>query len=572
MSVASKRRLEQGFPRLTHHEMDIIRKHELRQFRTTLPPWGKLPFLSRCRALQHRRADEPASSASVPHDFSRGFFAHGSLDLPVRAETCLQAVQERFGLDACSDADMPGFSKFSGPLRELGESHMFVKDDPFEPGIPRGLKFTYDDTCWKKYHGLCETRDAPILRRLIKFSGNLRREVSEDSWVKVHVEFKDNAGDDSSRTLLVYVAQHRGRDPSLAVFAACHMLDATTLQLSVEDGRFVFLTDAMVALHFLKEARELCRRTFLTKAWCSPLHVHDIPGFLYKVCVVGCGDPSQFYAASRKFNENARVAEGKTEQAAPERANMFQTGLASCFGGATSSDPVVVAAAVANATAARSNKKPSDDDGGRFTEEALDPDGSCDGEGDEPVVGDDGVGDEESVVDDDEVVCTVFANSSAAPAAVQFGSGAAASSSSVVPAPVRRSRPSGAPRVAQSMAWGEHLGCQFSVAKVWCAKTESFIGWGATCRLHCDRSDGPRACCKKTLNYGREQLSDDELETRLKRWLLLGLDVEPCHVTARSNHRDIATRAELGSGVAPEELDSALAAKWADWQAHHCPV
>ena len=85
-----------------------------------------------------------------------------------------------------------------------------------------------------------------------------------------------------------------------------------------------------------------------------------------------------------------------------------------------------------------------------------------------------------------------------------------------------------APRQARQIEW-----CGFQLAPL------KNGGWGATCRLHVNEWDGPKAVCKKSIAISG--MPDSEARVRMKLWLLegcSGIDVQ--RIDARDAHKAIS--------------------------------
>ena len=77
-------------------------------------------------------------------------------------------------------------------------------------------------------------------------------------------------------------------------------------------------------------------------------------------------------------------------------------------------------------------------------------------------------------------------------------------------------------RGSRRIAWGP-----FSYSSVMDNKAGRQIGWGASCGRHFNPEDGARACCKKMITYGKENLSDEFCILQLKRWIYSGIQMTP---------------------------------------------
>ena len=88
-----------------------------------------------------------------------------------------------------------------------------------------------------------------------------------------------------------------------------------------------------------------------------------------------------------------------------------------------------------------------------------------------------------------------------------------------------------AAREERATAWGP-----FAIAKIY--NHGLFIGFGATCGRHRDPASATR--CKKSVTFGREALSAEELVVRLKRWLLAGVELEADWAADEQRKRHVA--------------------------------
>ena len=91
-------------------------------------------------------------------------------------------------------------------------------------------------------------------------------------------------------------------------------------------------------------------------------------------------------------------------------------------------------------------------------------------------------------------------------------------------------------------------------------------GCSVICRLHVNVGDA-RGRCKKSLNMG-PHLSEAEVQTRLKRWLLHGaeLTLRSQGATSRTEHLHVDARRDCAEGLAGTALDERLAAVEAELQ------
>jgi hypothetical protein len=84
-------------------------------------------------------------------------------------------------------------------------------------------------------------------------------------------------------------------------------------------------------------------------------------------------------------------------------------------------------------------------------------------------------------------------------------------------------------RAARSIPFGP-----FDIAPV--VRQTLTVGWGATCGLHLDSADHAKACCKKQLAFS--SMSEVECRSRIKLWLLKGLEIDPHSEDQRTTHRE----------------------------------
>jgi hypothetical protein len=143
--VSQAARAKHGVGRLSVAERATVYRGAVEEF-DRLPTWRQLPFTSTCRM---RRAGIATASAP-PVDITRGFFGHGSYELPIKVATCLRATQQHFGLPQLSLDDMPCFIRLAKDLRAEAERLMFSSDRADNPAIPAGLELVYKGACWKK--------------------------------------------------------------------------------------------------------------------------------------------------------------------------------------------------------------------------------------------------------------------------------------------------------------------------------------------------------------------------------------------------------------------------------------
>lgn len=81
-------------------------------------------------------------------------------------------------------------------------------------------------------------------------------------------------------------------------------------------------------------------------------------------------------------------------------------------------------------------------------------------------------------------------------------------------------RAPGVPRAARGIPWGP-----WTLAPV--VSGGITIGWGATCAMHCN-ADGKLGACKRQLTFGsKSPLSETEVRCKLKKWLLMGREIQP---------------------------------------------
>ena len=109
----------------------------------------------------------------------------------------------------------------------------------------------------------------------------------------------------------------------------------------------------------------------------------------------------------------------------------------------------------------------------------------------------------------------------------------------------------------------ERVDSCFAISKI--VSRGQHVGFGIVCRLHQNPEDGCLGKCKKTLNFGRERLTDAEVLLRLKRWMLRGTDLSLAHPgTTRGDHQAIDARWECADGPSAGEVDALLASRHAD--------
>lgn len=139
-----------------------------------------------------------------------------------------------------------------------------------------------------------------------------------------------------------------------------------------------------------------------------------------------------------------------------------------------------------------------------------------------------------------------------APQAAERGAAnvAVASSSSAPPAPKVAPAPKAPPaeprgRHERSVAWGP-----WCIAPVYAR--DVLVGWGATCGKHENSHDS--AVCKRQLLLGkRNAMPEVECRSRLKAWLLAGVDIAP-GPSSRHEHMFIKPR-DIEPVLPEEELD-----------------
>ena len=78
------------------------------------------------------------------------------------------------------------------------------------------------------------------------------------------------------------------------------------------------------------------------------------------------------------------------------------------------------------------------------------------------------------------------------------------------------------------------------------------IGWGATCRRHTNSWE-PHIVCKRQLAFGG--LSEAECRTRMKMWLLAGMDIPEGEDDGRQQHFAILPRDVLLPLLTDEYMD-----------------
>jgi hypothetical protein len=79
-----------------------------------------------------------------------------------------------------------------------------------------------------------------------------------------------------------------------------------------------------------------------------------------------------------------------------------------------------------------------------------------------------------------------------------------------------------------------------------------FSGWGATCGRHVD--PGCMRRCKTSIEFGKEGLSSEDCQLRLKRWLILGHDLD--RRTGDDGHMSVKAR-QCTEGLSLEDLEAA---------------
>jgi hypothetical protein len=78
------------------------------------------------------------------------------------------------------------------------------------------------------------------------------------------------------------------------------------------------------------------------------------------------------------------------------------------------------------------------------------------------------------------------------------------------------------------------------------SKKNGFVGYGATCRKHCDPGDGPKHICKKQITFGagKTAISPADCIARVKMWLLLGKSLKDDCPRPRTMHVKMNMRLE----------------------------
>ena len=109
------------------------------------------------------------------------------------------------------------------------------------------------------------------------------------------------------------------------------------------------------------------------------------------------------------------------------------------------------------------------------------------------------------------------------------------------------------PRHVRAEAWGP-----FQLARVYARGTP--LGWGATCGRHLN-AGGDAACCKKQVAHGAEHFSDGDCRRKLKRWLLMGLDIPEEGEDCRTQHLNCARLRALDPRGTEDDLDRELRAR-----------
>ncbi len=491
-----------------------------------------------------------ARTAEPPDSESRlsGFFGQGDWEFPIAVEAVKEALLEFVQLPGCDVADLPGFTGVSPQLCKLAREASVVMDDQ---SIPPEHVFNYQDTCWLKYHGFCETLDAGNLRQLQKCNACLHRGVEQGSWYQVTAGLADEVW----LRRCFYASLKRERDPKISVFAMAQ-LSGDELELSQADGFFDFRTSAMLC-------KELFAAGELDCVSLARLDLQGIAGSLLRARLLEVADAEDIFTTRPVPPVRGGAAPEPDAEPLDRRAAAFEAGLVAL-------QHVSLGGRQRTARAGRSIME------ARLDEES------------------DGAGDD--VRRDDEDLLAEFMpapglaaapGAAAASAAVAPGTAAGKNPSATAalsavlapsaavappaPVPVDAPRPPvpGAaarpPRRARRILWGDELGTPFALAEI-VSGGEISTGYGATCHLHQDDGDPAHRTCKKTLAYGREHLSTEECQVRLKRWLLAGLRIPP-GPSARTQHLAIDARVECAVGIPPADLDKALVETWAAWRA-----
>ena len=83
------------------------------------------------------------------------------------------------------------------------------------------------------------------------------------------------------------------------------------------------------------------------------------------------------------------------------------------------------------------------------------------------------------------------------------------------------------------------------------------LGVGAICNMHWD-ADAPHRVCKKVSTIGRSGLSYDEMQLRMKRWLVSGLDDDEWEEESkRTKHINLGGKhlRDFAMGLSEEQCD-----------------
>ncbi len=168
---------------LRQAEVHTILRRASREFRD-LPEREQLAFRARVkRNMLFAEAECQGDGVDQPADMCRGFFGCGSEEFPFSLTSAKDTLLDFLALPAdTKEQDLPGFTSYSSRLREDMEAKLFVPD---EGDIPTAQKFVYSNTCWLKYYGLCESRDALGLRNLRRLADSIHAHAEETGWYKI---------------------------------------------------------------------------------------------------------------------------------------------------------------------------------------------------------------------------------------------------------------------------------------------------------------------------------------------------------------------------------------------------
>jgi hypothetical protein len=210
---------------------------------------------------------------------------------------------------------------------------LFVRDID---AIADDLKFTYRNTCWSKYFGLCQTADRPIWRQLNKLNTRFLSVLEESSWYRI--VSTGASEDDPIRTMYQYVALVRSRDPKITVcldVIACGLPDGR-IELEIvpiyEVGDdFHFRTTAMLAKEFIIADQEMVDATRVKTVTVEKCNIQSHENAFHIVSLVHYEHPVVVYTTIRA-RRGAASKDATKEPPAPDpmsdRFKMFADGLA----------------------------------------------------------------------------------------------------------------------------------------------------------------------------------------------------------------------------------------------------